>query len=887
MTWKTAPFCAQAGALAAALTLAACNSEPNANASRGELAQRVVWTELSSLPDALGFAGPFVGVSQDALLVAGGANFPGGRPWDGHSKTWHDRIFVLEEPGGSWRVAEERLPRPTAYGISVTWRDSILCIGGGDAGEHFSDCYQLTRKNRAVEVGTLPSLPTPLAFFSGAVLGDVVYVMGGSEAPSAVECSQAFFALDMSQPPSERGWQALESWPGPSRMLSVAGVQSGALFLFGGVQLTSSTDGAPERVQPYLSDGYRFNPNGDGVHGTWHRTMDLPGPIAAAPTPAVAAGQSHLFLLAGADGTRGGAALKNAHPGFSPAMFAYHTVTDTWVGAGNFPLAKGPNPQEDPGAGRWPPVTTNTTEWRDATILASGEIRPGVRTPRVHSASFADADATFGWVNYAVLAVYLSSLLGMGAYFAKREKTTDDFFLAGRRVPWWAAGMSIFGTQLSAITFLALPAKSYATDWLYFIQNLGIVAIAPIVVCLYLPFFRRLNITTAYEYLEQRFNLAIRLFGSLSFVVFQLARMGIVILLPALALTAATGMDLTLCILAMGLLCTIYTVLGGIEAVIWTDVLQVVVLMAGAIIALIVMIAGVDGGASEVLSTANSHDKLRLADLSWDWTGPAIGVIVLGAFFNNLVPYSSDQAVVQRYLTTSSEKRAARAIWTGAWLSVPASILFFAVGTGLFAFYQHNPERLNATGTTDQIFAWFIVNELPIGVAGLVVAGVFAAAMSSLDSSMNSIAAVVTTDLKRLRPDPNNAPGLRFARGVTVVLGVMGTASALMLAQWQVTSLIDQFLGYVGLLGGTMAGLFALGILSRRATAMGAACGAVAAVAALIYVKTMTDLSVLLYAAVGMTTCVVVGYLASLLLPRVEQTLDGLTYRTLAGRHNS
>ena len=173
------------------------------------------------------------------------------------------------------------------------------------------------------------------------------------------------------------------------------------------------------------------------------------------------------------------------------------------------------------------------------------------------------------------------SLVVMGFYFSRREKGTDDFFLGGKRIPWWAAGLSIFGTQLSAITFMAIPAKAFATDWLYVLLTVGILAVCPVIIICFLPFFRRLNVTSAYEYLELRFNLPVRLYGSASFLFFQLGRMSIVVLLPAIALSAVTGLNVYMCIIVMGVLCTLYTVLGGIEAVIWTDVIQVIVLMGG------------------------------------------------------------------------------------------------------------------------------------------------------------------------------------------------------------------------------------------------------------------------------------------------------------------
>jgi len=345
-----------------------------------------------------------------------------------------------------------------------------------------------------------------------------------------------------------------------------------------------------------------------------------------------------------------------------------------------------------------------------------------------------------------------------------------------------------------------------------------------------------------------------------------------------MALGAVTGLDVRLCIVVMGVLCTLYTVLGGIEAVIWTDVVQVVVLFGGALVAVVIAIGGVDGGLGAVFEIATADDKLELARFEWDWTGPALGVILLGALFNNLVPYTSDRAVVQRYLTTSDAKRAASAVWAGAWLALPASSLFFGVGTVLCAFYSQHPERLDVLEPTDRVFAWFIANELPVGVSGLLIAGVFAAAMSSLDSSMNSMAAVVTSDLyRRFRGDREEGHYLRLARGTTLVLGVAGTGAALALESFGHQSLWDQFLGYAGLLGGTMAGLFALGIFSRRASTVGALVGAAAAIGTLVYVKTQTHLSGLLYAAVGMGVCFVVGYLASLVWPDGRKDLRGLT----------
>ena len=484
-----------------------------------------------------------------------------------------------------------------------------------------------------------------------------------------------------------------------------------------------------------------------------------------------------------------------------------------------------------------------------------------MRTRRVQLLEPARPEARFGKLNYVVLVTYLLGVVLVGAYFSRHEKSSEDFFLGGRRVPWWAAGISVFGTQLSAITFLALPAKTYATDWTYFLQNLGIVAITPVLVALYIPAFRRAGVTSIYTWLGERFDARVRVFGTLAFVSYQLARMGIVLFLPALALSSVTGLDVMTSILVMGLLSTLYTVLGGIEAVIWTDVLQVVVLLGGALVAIGVMLAQVDGGVVGAWELSVARDKLRLADVSWDLSTPTLGVILLGAVFNNLVPYTSDQAVVQRYLTTKDETQARRAAWTGAWLSVPASLLFFAMGTVLYTFYASHPGRVDPAGAPDQVFASFIVRELPAGLSGLVIAGVFAAAMSSLDSSMNAVAAV-------LAPPAEGRAGLRRARTYTVGIGAVGTAVALALSMFEIRSLFDRFLEFVGLFGGTLGGLFALGVLTRRVSADAALFGTVLSLALLLYARAFANPSPLLYSSIAMVSCFVGGYLFSLVRRR-------------------
>jgi len=378
----------------------------------------------------------------------------------------------------------------------------------------------------------------------------------------------------------------------------------------------------------------------------------------------------------------------------------------------------------------------------------------------------------------------------------------------------------------------------------------------------------------------------VRLLGSLSFVLFQTGRMTIVLFLPALALSAVTGIDIFACIVAMGALATLYTVLGGIEAVIWTDVLQVVVLIGGAFLSLVLILLNVDGGLAGVVRMGAADGKFTLARLGWDYTAPVLWIIFVGGLFQNMVSYSADQAVIQRYLTTRDEKTAARAIWTNAVMILPIACIWFSLGTALYAFYKTHPQLLDPTLLTDQTFPLFIAQQLPDGVAGIVIAGLFAASMSTVDSSLNSISTVVVTDFYgRLRREADDRTCLVLARLLTVLFGLAATGIAMWMATNEnIMSLWDIYLTVLGLVMGSLTGLFALGIFTERATDAGALTGAFGGAAVLYVVQRYTDLHFYIYAGVGITACFIIGYAASLVLPAERKSTAGLTIYSVPDR---
>ena len=812
------------------------------------------WKELPALPQPL--SGQFAGTSNGALVVAGGTNFPISL-FEGGTKAWYDTVHVLPSGEKSWR-SEFKLSHPLAYGGSASTDQGLLCAGGGDAERHYRDAFLLSWADGRIVRRDLPPLPQPCAFSGAALLGDKMFVAGGQTDPKSTQALRNLWMLDLSA--LKLKWIELEAWPGPARILPAVATQDGAVYVIGGAELNPGPDG--KAVRTYLTDAYCFRP-GKG----WKRIADLPSPVTAAPCSAY--GPSHVFVFGGDDGSNvlRVQELKDKHPGFSRAVLAYDTITDTWAELGRLPKGL---------------VTTSAVPWEGGIVIPGGEDRPGHRSADVFLATAMKPKGHFFPLDYGVLIAYLAGMVVIGFFFAGREATTDDFFLGGRRIPWWAAGISIFGTQLSAITFMAIPAKVYATDWVYILGNMCIVLIAPLVVFFYLPFFRRLNVTTAYEYLERRFNLPVRLFGSASFILFQLGRMGIVLFLPAIALSAVTGISITTCILVMGVLATMYTVLGGIEAVIWTDVVQVIVLLGGALLSLIVVAAKLGGGVGEAFALAQSADKFHTFNWTWDITVAAVWVVMVGNLFSNLVPYTADQAVIQRYLTTKDERESKKAVWTNAALSIPAALLFFSVGTALYLFYRGHPQLLNPALQTDAIFPLFIAQQLPAGITGLVVAGLFAAAMSTMDSSMNSVATAVVTDFyRRFRPNAPDRRCLNLARWLTILLGAAGVGTALWMAGSGIKSLWDAFIAILGLTGGALAGMFILGIFTRRAHGVGTLIGAIGGAIVLYLVQSRTSVHFFLYAAVGVAACVIIGYAASLLIPCKKRDLGGLTAYTL------
>lgn len=490
---------------------------------------------------------------------------------------------------------------------------------------------------------------------------------------------------------------------------------------------------------------------------------------------------------------------------------------------------------------------------------------------------------TLSIADYIALATYFALNIGIGWWCARRKKaSSNDFFLGGGRITWWAAAISFFATATSSITFMAVPAKTYSTDWLSF-GSAPAQALAGILMgfC-FAGLFRKLNLTTVYGYLEKRFDKRVRLAGAGLGIMMKVAgRMSVVLLLPSLALATVTGMNVYISIMLMGIVTTIYAMEGGFEAVIWTDVLQAGVMLIGVGIALYFAFQGVPDGLSGIVREATGAGKLNAISWDFDLTKPTVWVFV-GLFFYTIFSQVSDQPLMQRMLAVANSSEARRTILWGNVIGLGSAVVFFFTGTALWAFYGANPDRLAPGLPNDAIFPYFIANELPAGVVGVIIAGLFAAAMGALSSILNSTAAVVVTDFHPLwRANATDAQRLRLARLSTALCGLCATAMASFLAWRNVASLWDEFIKLMALFGGGFPGVFALGLLSRRANSTGVIIGLVASILVTAWIQMATNTSVFLHGFVAFGTCMIVGYISSLVFKCRKGSTPSLAGLTL------
>ena len=790
-------------------------------------------------------SGHFAAIVDGQLTTWGGCNFPDVPCADGGQKVFY----------------------PKAYGASVTVPGETIYIGGLD--ENGSDA--------SVSPSNLPPLPKPLDNFAACYGTDRIFVAGGQTDGIP---NRDVYALDW---PNGKEWVKIATLPSlsPNPSPEREGDFNGRL------QPCMAVQNAPEGKALFIFGGWTPQPPLGGVVNTkglklnlktfeWQETSSSTinaspykgevgrgsGSVALVGSCCTPCGYSHILFFGGVDYEIFRAAINGQQDSlylrhepswykFRQDVLAYHTITDSWmVIPGDTALARA-GAALTPFDGGW--------------LYSGGETMPGIRSDRISRIDI-QHETHFGLANWTVLILYLVAMLGMGIYFMRRENGAEDFFKGGGRIPWWAAGISIYATMLSAITYMAIPAKAYATDWTYYPMLWMIPVVGFPVIWYYLPYFRRLKAASAYAILEERFNLATRMMASTLFCIFMVARMALVMYLPSLALTAVTGIDIYLCIVLMGLVTIIYCTMGGVEAVIWGDVVQGCILVGGAIFAAVYLWAGTEGGFAGAWQLAVDNDKMRMFVWSLDYRRVTFWVAIIGGgIANNLISYTSDQTVIQRYMTTKDEKSAGRSILVNGFMSVFISVAFYFIGTGLYTFYKTHPESLDITMQQgDAIFPYFMMSQMPAGLAGLLIAAIFAATMSTISSNINSVSTAFSVDfVQRFRPHTSDAALLKTARWTCVVSGLIGLGIALLMATWDIASLLDYFNTILGLLTSGLGGLFVMAVFFPRIKGSAALTGFIVGELVVFLMYLYTDVNFFLFGAAGIVVSVITAWLVS------------------------
>jgi len=492
-------------------------------------------------------------------------------------------------------------------------------------------------------------------------------------------------------------------------------------------------------------------------------------------------------------------------------------------------------------------------------------------------------------LDYAVVVVYILGITALGAQFMRGQTSTRDYFLAGRSLGWLPVGISVMATNFSASSLIGSPGYVVTHDIIMITRSVCFFFAIPLSVWLFLRFYHRLDVTSVYEYIGRRFDARMRFVSSGIFLLLRGSWMATAQYATGLALTQVLGLDLWVCVLIVGSLVTVYSALGGIKGVIWTDVVQAVLMLGAMFLTIGVCIARVPEGAAGIWELAREGGKLRVLDFSWSFFQPTTQSMLIGATFSILASYGVDQVIVQRYFTTKDYRTLVRSAYTGMLATLPVIVLTFAIGVCIYSYYMAFPDRLPPGLIGDQWFPTFIVRELPAGITGLIIAGLLAATMSSADSGVNSLTTVFIVDLHRpwrrwraggAAPAETTIASdqgeLRLARWLSFAIGGFATIGAMFVGNIGTVMEITNKLN--GVIGGVLLGIFLAAVLSRRANASGVLIGAVVGTVVIVYTSFFSPVYFMWFGVIGCLSTLFATLIASrFFAPPEHRQLAGLT----------
>ena len=483
----------------------------------------------------------------------------------------------------------------------------------------------------------------------------------------------------------------------------------------------------------------------------------------------------------------------------------------------------------------------------------------------------------FTVIDLIILVVYLAAVLFAGLHFAKKEMKGKEYFKGDGTVPWWVTSVSIFATLLSPISFLSLAGNSYAGTWIMWFAQLGMLLAIPLTLRFFLPIYSKLDIDTAYHYLELRFgSKGLRVLGAVMFIVYQTGRMSIIMYLPCMVLGSLTGISVNLLIIIMGVIAIIYSYTGGLKSVLWTDFIQGSVLLLGVTFSLIFLLAHIDGGLGAVFTAFTSEHKFLAVDqpvFQPNILKDSVFILIVGAGFNTMGSYVSSQDIVQRFTTTTDTGKLNKMMLANGALSIFIATVFYLIGTGLYVFYQQN--TLPPAAEQDQIFASYIAFELPVGITGLLLAAIYAASQSTLSTGLNSVAASWTLDIQaRLsKKELSFEEQTKIGQYVSLIVGIFSIAVSMILANGGVKSAYEWFNGFMGLVLGILIGTFILGAFTKTANTFGAVLAFITASLVMVVIKYFVPaeaVSIWSYSLISIAVSLAAGIPSSMIYRKIK-----------------
>jgi len=422
-----------------------------------------------------------------------------------------------------------------------------------------------------------------------------------------------------------------------------------------------------------------------------------------------------------------------------------------------------------------------------------------------------------GTLDTAILVLYGLVMVAMGIYFLRKTKTSDDFMVAGRGIPAWAAGIAVMSAYTSSISYIAVPGKAFDENWHPLIFALTALPVTWFVAEYVIPHYRKHNIISVYKYLEDKIGDWGRIYAALSFVLFMIGRTAVILYLSSLLLTSFVDVDIRTLILIIGMATIAYTLMGGMEAVIWTDVLQSIVMIGGLLFSAYLLTTEIFEKPDFLVQNALDANKFSLGDTSFSLEGRTIWVMIIYGVTENIRNLMADQNYTQKYSAVATEKKAKRSVWVAMLIYLPLTVIFLYIGTALFAFYSGGGNVLDPSIVKgDEVFPFFIATELPVGLKGLIIAAILAASMSTVDSALNSSATVLFLDFYKryFKPKASERNNIGFLRLTTVLWGFLGIGFALLLIDAE--SALDIWWQISGIFGGGILGLFLLAIFNVK-----------------------------------------------------------------------